>query len=67
MFLAADRFGKPRKAYPYGQGFRLVVSDHGVGLAGESDLATSYAIYTSLDQLGCRWYMPSPLGDLSSP
>jgi hypothetical protein len=62
--LAAERFGKPRKAYPYQQGFRLVVSDQGVGLAGESDLATSYAIYTLLDQLGCRWYMPSPLGEV---
>jgi hypothetical protein len=62
--LAAERFGKPQKAYPYQQGFRLVVSDGGVGLAGESDLATSYAIYTLLDQLGCRWYMPSSLGEV---
>ena len=57
-------FGKPQKAYPYEQGFRLVVADKGVGLAGESDLATSYAIYTLLDQLGCRWYMPGPLGEV---
>jgi hypothetical protein len=62
--LAAERFGKPQKAYLYGQGFRLVVSDRGAGLAGESDLGTSYAIYTLLDQLGCRWYMPSTLGEV---
>ncbi len=62
--LAVERFGKPQKAYPYQQGFRIVVSDQGVGLAGESDLAASYAIYTLLDQLGCRWYMPSPLGEV---
>ena len=62
--LAADRFGKPQKAFPYGQGFRLVVTDQGVGLAGESDLGTSYAVYTLLDQLGCRWYMPSPTGEV---
>lgn len=62
--LAADRFGKPTKPYPYGQGFRLVASEQGVGLAGESDLGTSYAVYTLLDQLGCRWYMPGPLGEV---
>ena len=31
---------------------------------GESDLAVSYAIYELLDQLGCRWYMPSELGEV---
>jgi hypothetical protein len=61
--LADDRFGKPQKSFPYQQGFRLVVSERGVGMAGESDLAISYAIYTLLDQLGCRWYMPSPMGE----
>jgi hypothetical protein len=62
--LAAERFGKPKKSYPYRQGFRIVASEKGVGLAGESDLATSYAVYTLLEQLGCRWYMPSPLGEV---
>ena len=61
--LAADRFGKPGKSYPYQQGFRLVVNAQKVGLIGESDLATSYALYTLLDQLGCRWYMPSTMGE----
>ena len=62
--LAAQRFGKPLKAYPYKQGFRLVVSHDAVALFGESDLATSYAVYTLLDQLGCRWYMPGPFGEV---
>ena len=62
--LAAERFGKPQKSFSYEQGFRLVVNKDGVGLAGESDLGSSYAIYTLLDQLGCRWFMPSPLGEV---
>jgi hypothetical protein len=62
--LAGKALGQPKTKYPYQQGFRLVVSDKGVGLAGESDLATSYAVYTLLDQIGCRWYMPGPLGEV---
>ena len=62
--LAGEHFGKPQKTYPYGQGFRIVVNAQGVGLAGESDLGTSYALYTLLDQLGCRWYMPGPMGEV---
>jgi hypothetical protein len=62
--LGVPEFGKPDKKYPYQQGFRLAVTDRGVGLIGESDLASSYAIYTLLDQLGCRWYMPGPLGEV---
>jgi hypothetical protein len=62
--LAVDRFGKPERNYPYQQGFRVTVSPKGIGLAGESDLGTSYAIYTFLHDLGCRWYMPSGLGEV---
>ena len=61
--LATKQFGEVGKTYPYKQAFRLVVSRKGVGLSGESDLATSYAIYELLDRLGCRWYMPSELGE----
>ena len=43
---------------------RIVVSAKGVGLTGESDLASSYAIYTLLHDLGCRWFMPGPLGEV---
>ncbi|MFO0880598.1 MAG: DUF4838 domain-containing protein [Gemmataceae bacterium] len=56
--------GQPTRTYPHGQGFRLVASPRGVALVGESDLGTSYAIYTLLDQLGCRWYIPGPKGEV---
>lgn len=62
--LAEAAFGKPAKAHPEKQGFRMVVKDGVVGLMGESDLATSYAIYTLLDQLGCRWFMPGEIGEV---
>ena len=42
----------------------MVVSPKGVGLFGESDLASSYAIFELLDRLGCRWYMPSEMGEV---
>ncbi|MBM4037499.1 MAG: DUF4838 domain-containing protein [Planctomycetes bacterium] len=61
--LAANRFGCVRTTYPYKQAFRVVVSPRGVGLFGESDLATSYAIYELLHRLGCRWFMPSGMGE----
>jgi hypothetical protein len=61
---ADEVFGKPDKKYPFAQGFRITVGEKGVGLAGESDLATSYAIYTFLHNLGCRWYFPSELGEV---
>lgn len=62
--LATDKFGKPAKTFEYGQGLRIVVTDKAIGLTGESDLATSYAVYTLLDQLGCRWFMPSAMGEV---
>lgn len=44
-------------------GFRVVAGRKGVGLYGESAYGTSYAIYELLHRLGCRWYMPSELGE----
>jgi hypothetical protein len=61
---ALKRFGKPKKRSPFKQGWRIVVSRKGVGLIGESDEATSYAIYELLDRLGCRWYMPGEMGEV---
>jgi sugar lactone lactonase YvrE len=61
---AEKMFGSPGKSAPYRQGFRYVVSPKGIGLYGESDLATSYAVYELLDRLGCRWYMPGALGEV---
>lgn len=62
--LATQVFGPSKTKAPYKQGFRYVVTPGKVGLLGESDLATSYAIYELLDRLGCRWYMPSELGEV---
>lgn len=62
--LAQKRFGSVGRTYPFKQAFRVVVSKRGVGLYGESHLATSYAIYELLDQLGCRWFMPSEMGEV---
>ena len=61
--LAAAKFGPPAKKAEYQQELRIVVGNNAVGLIGESDLAASYAIYTLLDQLGCRWFLPSPMGE----
>lgn len=62
--LALEKFGKPQKGDAFKQGLRIVVKDNTVGLCGESDLGTSYALYTLLHQLGCRWYMPSAQGEV---
>jgi hypothetical protein len=62
--FATTAFGPPAQAAPYAQGFRVIVGPGGVGLAGESDLAASYAIYEVLHALGCRWYMPGELGEV---
>jgi len=46
-------------------GFRVVADrKRGVGLYGESEVGTSYAIYELLDRLGCRWFMPTELGEV---
>jgi hypothetical protein len=61
--LAEAMFGPPQKPTPFRQGFRVVIDAKGIGLVGESDLATSYAIYELLERLGCRWFMPSEMGE----
>ena len=46
-------------------GFRVVAdARRGIGLYGESEVGTSYAIYELLHRLGCRWYMPTDLGEV---
>jgi hypothetical protein len=60
--LGEAKFGKPAKPFELKQGFRYVVTPEAIGLIGESDLATSYAVYELLYRLGCRMYMPGDLG-----
>ena len=62
--LAQKKFGEPKVSSPVKQGWRMVVSREGLGLFGESNEASSYAIYELLDRLGCRWYMPGPMGEV---
>jgi hypothetical protein len=62
--LATKAFGPPSETSHYKQAWRLVISDKGIGFSGESDEAASYAIYELLDRLGCRWYMPSEMGEV---
>ncbi len=46
-------------------GFRVVANaKRGLGLYGESEIGTSYAIYELLHRLGCRWFMPTELGEV---
>jgi hypothetical protein len=46
-------------------GFRVVADRRrGIGLYGESEFGTSYAIYDLLHRLGCRWYMPTEIGEV---
>jgi len=56
-------FGPVGKSMAGKFGFRVVANRKGVGLYGESEHGTSYAIYELLHRLGCRWYMPSELGE----
>ncbi len=60
--LGEAKFGPVKTPYEFKQGFRYVVTPEAVGLYGESDLATSYAIYELVWRLGCRMYMPGELG-----
>lgn len=62
--LATKEFGPMPKSSTYKQGWRVVVSPKGVGLMGESGESASYAVYELLDRLGCRWYMPSDMGEV---
>lgn len=49
---------------PADQAFRVVVRPALIALYGESDLASSYAVYELLHQMGCRWFIPGPLGEV---
>ena len=61
--LGTKRFGPPSVKSPFQQALRVVVSKDCIACIGESDEATSDAIYEILHRLGCRWYLPSELGE----
>jgi len=60
---AIEVFGPPEAKMLGGQGWRLVVTGKNIGIMGESSIGTSYAIYEVLHRLGCRWFMPSEMGE----
>jgi len=61
---AAEKvFGPVGVSYYDRFGFRVVADQRGVGLYGEAPEGTSYAIYELLHRLGCRWFMPSEMGE----
>ena len=62
---AKDVFGPVASPNGEWNSFRVVAdAKHGLGLFGESEVGASYAIYELLDQLGCRWFMPTQLGEV---
>lgn len=61
--LASARFGGAGTPSLGGQTFRVVVTLSAIGLFGESDLGSSYAVYELLDRVGCRWFLPGELGE----
>jgi hypothetical protein len=62
--LARERLGALKGHSLGDQNFRVVLRHDVIGLYGESDLASSYAVYELLDRAGCRWYMPGELGEV---
>ncbi len=65
IFVGAATKGvfDPLPQTPNRQSLRIVADARGVALYGETDLATSYAVYTLLHRFGCRWFMPSDQGE----
>ncbi len=61
---AESALGPVKRTAPYGQAFRVAVREPSIALYGETDLATSYAIYELLDRIGCRWFIPGALGEV---
>jgi len=62
--LGEERFGPPEIKSSHKQAFRVVVSEDAIACIGDGEEATGYAIYEILDRLGCRWYMPSEMGEV---
>ena len=41
----------------------IFTTPRGLYLTGADDAALAHAIYAFLEKLGCRWYMPGPVGE----
>ena len=47
-----------------GEAYRLLSRDDRLLIAGESDQAVLFGVYTLLEKLGCDWVMPGPIGEI---
>jgi hypothetical protein len=46
------------------EGYILEASEHGILLAGKTELALFYAVAGFLEQVGVRWFMPGEIGEV---
>jgi len=60
--LAPDLKKRVAGRSPFTGAFVLSVKPQGIRLAGNSAEGTLFAAYELLEQLGCRWYLPGPVG-----
>jgi hypothetical protein len=57
--LKIDDIDSPTK-----EGVRIVVEENRILIAGQSDAATVKAVCRFLEELGCRYFMDTPLGEV---
>ena len=62
--MADTQFGPNGMSTEFRQAYRLVVSERGIGIQGETDEGLSYGVYELLHELGCRWIVPGDLGEV---
>lgn len=60
--LAQELGAEPAKTQ-WQESYRLLAKEGRVLIAGERPEATVYGIYAFLNQMGCDWLMPGPLGE----
>jgi hypothetical protein len=46
------------------ESYLLSTTESAMSLRGGGDRGTLYAVYDFLEQAGCRWYVPGPLGEV---
>jgi len=51
-------------ALPEDDSFRIALSDGDLHLVGATPQAAHFALYTFLQDLGCRWFMPGDIGEV---
>jgi len=46
------------------ESYTLTATENSLALSGGGDRGTLYAVYDFLEQAGCRWYIPGPMGEV---